>query len=111
MKTYKNGCLKSSIMAWTLAQTALDCINICQKNIECMSVSFSSTAGTCVLHWSDSTDQEIIPSSQCGGFQKNIKEAQWTYYELLCNTSYCSTEIHVMLFLFEILFHYFLKGC
>ncbi|RWS19331.1 hypothetical protein B4U80_14457, partial [Leptotrombidium deliense] len=93
MKTFKNACMKYAVLAWSVAQSPKDCIAMCQQNVHCSSVSFSGTTGTCLLHWATSEKERVVPSANCPKYQTNTVEAEWSYYELICDKETCSDKV------------------
>lgn len=95
LKTYKFGCLKGSVLAWTVAANPNDCIEICQTEELCKSVSFCKSSSTCVLHWGNLLSDQIVPQHESPNYQAEVQEIEWDYYEILCNASVCHSEIRV----------------
>jgi len=96
MKTYINGCFNISVLAWSVAENSDDCIDMCLNEIDCKSVSYSATAGTCVLHWADHNSQPIISSPHCPSYRTDLEEKEWSLYEIICNSSVCHSEVRVI---------------
>jgi hypothetical protein len=96
MKTYKNGCLNSSVIAWSVAENFGDCVDMCLNEIHCKSVSFSATAGTCVLHWADPNSEPIISSPHCPNYRIDAAEKEWSLHEVICDSNTCHSEVEVI---------------
>lgn len=97
MKTFRNGCLNSSALVWSVAESSSDCIDMCLDEIHCKSVSYSSTSGTCVLHWSDQHTDPLIASPKCPTYRTDVIEKEWTFFEIICNSSTCHSTVEVFL--------------
>lgn len=96
MKTYRNGCLNSSVLVWSVAENYIDCTDMCLDEKHCKSVSYSSTSGTCALHWADPHTDQIVASPDCPTYRADVPEREWNIYEVLCDSSTCHSSVEVL---------------
>ncbi|CAG2116365.1 unnamed protein product [Medioppia subpectinata] len=95
MKTYRNGCLNTSVLVWSVAENNGDCLDMCLNEKDCKSISYSGTSGTCILHWGDLSSETIIPAPHCPSYRSDITDKEWTYHEIICDTKTCHSSIEV----------------
>ena len=79
-----------------MAESSSDCIDMCLDEIHCKSVSYSTTSGTCVLHWADQQTEPLVGSLNCPNYRTDIAEKEWTYFEIICNSSICHSSVEVI---------------